>query len=151
VRFLEALNARGATHDFVWADGTPAQIRLTLNAVPSTTSSIQLEKTACVPAPVATTCAGKACGPAVDNCGNDVSCPNTCSNPNACGFGVGPNACGCISNGNPCAFNRCSGTAVDNCGTLFTCNASCGLDGVCPESGGQCRLGFCQCRQGPPL
>jgi len=152
VRFLKALNAGGASHDFVWADGTPAQIRLTLNAAPGTTTSVQLDKTPCTPAPVETTCAGKQCGPAVDNCGKTITCPNTCSNPAACGFGgVGPNSCGCISNGDPCDFNQCSGTAVDNCGTVFQCHASCGLEGACPGSGGQCRLGRCQCRQGPPL
>jgi hypothetical protein len=151
VRFIKALSVVDTSQDLVWVDGTPAQIRVTLKSAIGESTSVEVAKTACVPAPITTTCAGKQCGPAVDNCGNAVTCPNTCSNPAACGVGVPPNQCGCISNGNPCPFNQCSGTRTDNCGNVFSCNASCGLDGVCPGSGGQCRFGFCECREGPPL
>jgi formylglycine-generating enzyme required for sulfatase activity len=72
----------------------------------------------CVAEPLATTCAGKACGPAVDQCGNAVVCPNTCAGavcggnaatPNACspppsceGGAVGTKTCGPAGNGTCC-------------------------------------------------
>lgn len=103
----------------------------------------------CSPEPLATTCAGKACGPATNNCGQPVTCPDTCVAPSTCGGAAGPNSCTCISSGNPCG-NRCGGTATDNCGNVFTCHADCGIDGQCPVAGGTCVANFCSCRKGPP-
>lgn len=149
VRFLRSLASNGASHDFAWADGSSAHLRLTVKSAVGASTAIELSKPPCVPQPQATTCAGKQCGPAVDNCGNTITCPNTCPNPAACGHNVGANSCGCISNGNPCGAFQCNGTKVDNCGNVFTCNADCGLQGVCPSSGGVCRSSQCVCREGP--
>lgn len=149
VRFLRSIASNGAWHDFKWADGTPANVRLTVKSVVGANTAVELSKPPCIPQPQSTTCAGKACGPAVDNCGNAVTCPNTCPNPAGCGQGVGPNSCGCVSNGNPCGAFQCNTTRVDNCGNVFTCDADCGLQGVCPSSGGVCRSSQCLCHEGP--
>jgi len=107
----------------------------------------------CTPEALATTCAGKACGPAVNNCGQAVTCPNTCAAPNTCGGGgSGVNGCGCTSTGNPCG-SMCGGIQVqDNCGTSYTCSTSCGLSGACPCAGGSCTTGhYCSCKPPPCL
>jgi hypothetical protein len=49
----------------------------------------------CAPEPLEEVCAGAACGVRLDNCGQEVECPDLCAPPFACGVGVGPNECGC--------------------------------------------------------
>jgi M6 family metalloprotease-like protein len=44
VRFLEALRNNGASRDLVWADGTPAKIRVTLQSAPNATTNVEFVK-----------------------------------------------------------------------------------------------------------
>lgn len=44
VRFMRALNTVGASHDLVWADGTPAMIRVTLQSAVSALTNVQFTK-----------------------------------------------------------------------------------------------------------
>lgn len=69
----------------------------------------------CPAEPLATTCAGRACGPATNNCGTDVICPDTCAEGLVCGSG-GANTCGpasCVGTGAGVA--SCSGTDGGTC------------------------------------
>jgi hypothetical protein len=91
----------------------------------------------CVDEPPATTCAGKQCGTAVNNCGLTVVCPNTCVAPTICGgVGAGPNDCGC----NPqsltttCLGKQC-GPATNNCGQAVTCPDTCVWPQTCGGGG----------------
>ncbi|AKT41842.1 lectin-like protein [Chondromyces crocatus] len=55
----------------------------------------------CFAEPESTTCAGVACGEVVNNCGEPVLCPSTCTPPFACNAGgVAPNTCGCTGGTN---------------------------------------------------
>jgi hypothetical protein len=104
--------------------------------------------TCCNPEPLATTCAGVACGLKVNNCGQTILCPSTCISPNVCGGGGGgPNACGCTPI-DTCG-SRCSGTVTDNCGNTITCKADCSIGGECPCAGGSCKGSFCFCKSPP--
>ncbi len=101
----------------------------------------------CVPEPFATTCAGKACGPATNNCGQAVACSDTCAAPSSCGGGgAGPNACGCTPD-NPCT-TMC-GAVTNRCGTPVTCG---GCVERCPCRGGSCNATthYCSCNVGGP-
>ena len=90
--------------------------------------------------PPATTCAGLACGPATDNCGNGITCPNTCVAPETCGGGgAGQNGCGCTPEpiGTTCLGATC-GSAQNNCGAMVDC-------GMCPANAPSCSNGTCIC------
>ncbi len=97
----------------------------------------------CVAEPLATTCATHACGPAINNCGTAITCPNTCGSPNVCGGGgAGPSGCGCTpDNATACAGKAC-GSSVNNCGTAITCPNTCvapfgcGIAGAGPNACG---------------
>ncbi len=67
---------------------------------------------ACTPQALSVTCASKSCGPAVDDCGNPVVCPDTCKDGAVCGSG-GVNVCGPASCVGP-------GDGVANCGASGT-------------------------------
>ncbi len=52
----------------------------------------------CTDNPSATTCSAGHCGPTVDNCGNTIQCPQTCSGTGqTCGGGGTSGMCGCTS------------------------------------------------------
>lgn len=103
----------------------------------------------CVPESPSVTCAAKACGAAVNNCGQTIQCPDTCSQLGAgytCNGGnVGPNSCGCVAdNAAACAGKAC-GSATNNCGQVVQCpdtcsalgpNYSCGSSGALPNQCG---------------
>jgi hypothetical protein len=81
---------------------------------------------ACVPEPLNVTCATKACGPAQNNCGQGVTCPNTCAAPNTCGGGSsGPNGCGCTP-APDCASTFCKHEVPDGCGGQYLCQIGSG-------------------------
>ncbi|MFO0673523.1 MAG: hypothetical protein U0235_28555 [Polyangiaceae bacterium] len=90
----------------------------------------------CVADPVKTTCAGKSCGKATNNCGQQIDCPNKCQAPDVCGGGTADaNHCGCT------AFDACGGRNCDyaqnNCGQWQYCG-SCSYPELC--GGGTCGL-----------
>ena len=88
----------------------------------------------CVPELAKTTCAGKACGSAKNNCGQTVNCPDRCSGYDTCGGGsAGPNGCGCTSV-SACGGNSC-GSVYDNCGRSEWCG-SCAWPDFCGGGGG---------------
>jgi hypothetical protein len=87
-----------------------------------------------VPQPLNTTCSGKACGPATDNCGQTVTCPDRCHAPDTCGGGgVGKNKCGCTSDP-ACSGKNCGGY-YDNCGRYQYCG-DCAWPEFCGGGGG---------------
>jgi len=90
-------------------------------------------KCQCVPDNVKA-CKGKACGPAVNNCGDSLQCPDTCTAPDTCGgAGVGPNACGCTST-DPCSGKAC-GSATNECNQVIACTNTCsGSTPVCSDN-----------------
>ncbi|EYF05210.1 surfactant, pulmonary-associated protein D [Chondromyces apiculatus DSM 436] len=56
---------------------------------------------ACFPESDAEACAGVACGEVLNQCGEPVTCPDTCPAPYACeAGGVGANTCGCTGGTN---------------------------------------------------
>lgn len=88
----------------------------------------------CVAESPATTCAGKACGSATNNCGQTIACTDTCANLGAgyaCNVGgAGPNSCGCVpDNTAACAGKQC-GPAVNNCGQAVQCPDTCSTLGT---------------------
>lgn len=88
----------------------------------------------CVPESAATTCAGKSCGTATNNCGQRVNCPDKCQWPQTCGGGgAGKNACGCTRD--PQCQNMTCGAYYDNCGYYVTCG-SCTWPEFCGGGGG---------------
>ena len=105
---------------------------------------------ACTADPLATTCQGKACGNATNNCGTSVACPNTCVAPNTCGGGgAGPNACGCTADplATTCQGKAC-GPATNNCGTVVACTNTCVAPNTC--GGGGAGPNACGCTADPP-
>lgn len=89
----------------------------------------------CVPQSRTTTCAGKACGPAVNNCGQTVQCPTRCQFYDVCGGGgAGPNGCGCTSD--PACAGRNCGFYYDNCGRGQDCGG-CSWPSYCGGGGNQ--------------
>ena len=81
-------------------------------------------------------CKNKACGTAVNNCGQTVQCTNTCTSPNTCGGGgAGPNACGCTPNNTTCNGVAC-GSVKNNCGTTVSCPDTCPAQGKACGAGG---------------
>ncbi len=102
----------------------------------------------CTPANAAA-CIGKACGPAVNNCGATITCPNTCVAPQTCGGGgAGPNGCGCTADtlATTCAGKAC-GPATNNCGTAVTCPNTCVAPQTC--GGGGAGANQCGCTADP--
>jgi hypothetical protein len=97
----------------------------------------------CTPEPASTTCAGKDCGTAVNNCGQNVTCgPETCSGTGeTCGGGGVPNVCGCTDDGTACAGKDC-GDTVNNCGQTVNCGTCTGTGQTC---GGGGIPGVCGC------
>lgn len=78
---------------------------------------------ACVPDDTEA-CKGKACGPSVNNCGQEVTCPDTCTTPETCGGGgADENHCGCTPT-NACAGIAC-GSVTNNCGDTVACTDTC--------------------------
>lgn len=81
-------------------------------------------KCACLPDDVEA-CRGKACGPSINNCGQSVTCPDTCVAPESCGGGTATaNECGCSPN-NACSGKQC-GSVNDVCGATVNCMNTCG-------------------------
>lgn len=90
------------------------------------TSLVCIVTSCCTPEPLATTCAGVACGPNVNNCGQAVQCPDTCDASTPCGVGgAGPNAC-CVPAPVSCSDAQC-GPKLNNCGQPGTCPDKCDL------------------------
>ena len=108
----------------------------------------------CTAQAVTTTCAGKACGPAVNNCGTIIQCPDTCTGNTTCGGGTSgdPNVCGvsgCASNvATLCAGKEC-GTVVDSCGRTLDCGICGGVQNTCAAGvrgdGSSAGAGQCGC------
>ncbi len=70
---------------------------------------------ACVAEPLTVTCKSKACGPATNDCGVVVACPDTCTDGSVCGGG-GPNVCGpasCVGGGS--GVSTCGATGTSSC------------------------------------
>ena len=93
----------------------------------------------CTPDPV-TACKDQECGPTVDNCGNPITCPDTCGPLAPCGG----TKCGCIPDppAVTCAGKDC-GTTVGNCNQIVTCtNKACaeGLETCGAVTPNQCDL-----------
>ena len=89
----------------------------------------------CTANAVTTTCAGKACGPVVNNCGAIIQCPDTCAGGTTCGGGTSgnPNQGGvssCVDNGAACLGKNC-GSAVNNCGQTVSCGVCGGVQNTC--------------------
>ena len=73
-----------------------------------------------------TACLAKACGPATNNCGTAITCPNTCTGVNTCGGGnAGVNGCGCTPNDAAACAGKACGPATNNCGAAITCPNTC--------------------------
>jgi formylglycine-generating enzyme required for sulfatase activity len=89
----------------------------------------------------AAACAGKACGTALNNCGQSVSC-GTCTGAQTCGA-LAPNQCGCKAKSCADLGIEC-GTAPDGCGGQATC-VSCGAGKTCGGGGtpNVCGVGGC--------
>ncbi len=84
----------------------------------------------CVPADVATTCAGSSCGTAVNNCNQPVGCGDNgaCANPSALCMVDG--SC-CLDNGAACV-NRCGNVVLtNNCNQQVGCPQDCSSGQVC--------------------
>ncbi len=92
----------------------------------------------CVAEPLATTCGTKACGTTTNNCGDAVTCPDTCQAPQVCGGGgAGANGCGCTAdNAAPCVGVACGPAPVsNNCGESITCPSTCVAPKTCGGGG----------------
>lgn len=90
----------------------------------------------CVPDQVKTTCAGKSCGKATNNCGQVIDCPDRCQAPDVCGGGsADKNHCGCTAT-DACGGQNCD-YAQNNCGQWQYCG-SCSYPELC--GGGSCGL-----------
>ena len=77
-------------------------------------------------------CSSKECGPATNNCGTTVTCPNTCSGVTTCGGGgAGVNGCGCTANNTAACVGKECGPAINNCGTTITCPNTCSAGNKC--------------------
>jgi hypothetical protein len=96
---------------------------------------------ACVPEPIEETCAGLACGGAVDRCGGAVTCPDACAPPFACEVGgVAPNTCGCTGgpNATPPPPEGCAAIPGTTGNTYFACDFTADFVGareICQASG----------------
>jgi len=76
----------------------PAVVALTGCEAVSGLSALEFvpEEEPCTPEPLETTCADVVCGDTTDNCGDPVTCPDSCQVPFACeAGGVEANTCGC--------------------------------------------------------
>ncbi|HEX2660686.1 MAG TPA: hypothetical protein VHU40_20540, partial [Polyangia bacterium] len=97
----------------------------------------------CVPDNAAA-CVGKACGPATNNCGATIMCPNTCTGASTCGGGsAGANGCGCTANDTAACMGKACGPATNNCGTTIMCPSTCTGANTC--GGGSAGANGCGC------
>ncbi|MGH7270790.1 MAG: hypothetical protein ACREJ3_10205, partial [Polyangiaceae bacterium] len=85
----------------------------------------------CVPDPVSTTCNGKSCGTATNNCGQAVSCGSggtvDCASSSEVCLGA---TCCTPDNVTACA-GKCNTTVMNNCNQMVACSATCPSAGVC--------------------
>ncbi|HLC77772.1 MAG TPA: hypothetical protein VJH92_01475 [Candidatus Nanoarchaeia archaeon] len=119
------------------------------NWLPTTPPSSCCDVTCCLPEPIATTCSGVQCGPTTNNCGQSLTCPNTCAGNEVCQG----NSCVCVSdNAAAClaAFGagyQC-GQTTNQCGQLIGC-------GSCPPAENssltQCNMVNGRCELPPSL
>lgn len=118
----------------------------TSRCTPCATSELCLgtpTKCQCQPESVAVTCASKVCGPATNNCGQIIQCPDTCAShfgaSYTCGGGAaGPNGCGCTPNDAVVCQGVECGPAINNCGQPIQCPDTCAAKGstwACNTSG----------------
>jgi hypothetical protein len=87
----------------------------------------------CLPEPLEETCAGLACGGAVDRCGEAVTCPDACPPPSACEVGgVAPNTCGCTGapNATPEPPEGCAAVPGATGNTYYVCAQTTSWDGA---------------------
>lgn len=79
----------------------------------------------CVPELLRNTCGSLCGGPATNNCGQPVTCPDTCV-PLGTGYACNTttNSCDCTPNPNVCNGVEC-GSVLNNCGQSITCTDTC--------------------------
>lgn len=108
-----------------------------------------------------TPCNGKACGTAINNCGQSIICPDTCQPQGklCTASDAGTYACVCPSNAAAACTGKACGPALDNCGNWINCPNTCTGDQVCgvggpnacgppPSCNGQTGNGFDTCGPG---
>lgn len=80
-------------------------------------------------------CLGKACGPATNNCGQAITCTNSCVAPQTCNGGAaGVNGCGCTPIPTVTACGNSCGIVPNGCGGNYSCSCASGLACVAPTS-----------------
>lgn len=90
----------------------------------------------CVPDDL-TPCNGKACGPVLNNCGQTILCPDTCTaQGKVCNTNdAGASTCACVANPAAACAGKPCGPVLDGCGNWIVCPNTCPADQVCGVGG----------------